>query len=70
MASKTGAEAIRSVARPALVVTVQTAWPDVTPMAVANPLRRPPINVFRIVSAVSCPGVTITSKEMPTNDSR
>ena len=29
------------------------------------PLRRPPVSVFRIVSAVSCPGVTMTSAQTP-----
>src|SRR5213593_4259536 len=39
-------------------------------MAVRNPLRRPPRSEFRIVSAVSCPGVTITSSETPTKAAR
>jgi hypothetical protein len=29
--------------------------------------RRPPSSAFRIVNAVSCPGVTITSAEIPRN---
>ena len=35
--------------------------PAETPSAVNTPARRPPSSVFRIVSAVSWPGVTITS---------
>jgi hypothetical protein len=36
---------------------------------VAIPARRPPSSELRIVSAVSWPGVTMTTIEMPTNGS-
>ena len=48
-----------------LVASAQIAWPVETPAAVRMPLRRPPSRVFRIVRAVSCPGVTITTAETP-----
>ena len=54
---------------PALAASVQTAWPVETPSAVRTPVRRPPASVFLIVSAVSWPGVTITSAETPRNAS-
>lgn len=62
-AAKTGSEATSSAATPALVASAQTAWPVATPSAVKTPLRRPPTSVLLIVSAVSGPGVTITSKD-------
>src|SRR5207249_1374941 len=65
-AKKTRSDAVRSAASPALAATVQHAWPHATPTAVRSPPRRPARNEFRIVSAVSCPGVTITSSETPT----
>ena len=46
-----------------LVASAHTAWPEETPSAVNTPARRPPSSEFRIVSAVSWPGVTITSAE-------
>ena len=55
---------------PALAAIVQSAWPSATPAAVATPSRRPPASVFRIVSAVSCPGVQITTAETATNAAR
>ena len=64
-AVNSGADAISTTARPALVAMVQVAWPTDTPAAVATPARRPPSSVFRIVSAVSCPGVQITSSDTP-----
>jgi hypothetical protein len=48
-----------------LAATVQHAWPAATPPAVAMPAGRPPSIVFRIVSAVSWPGVTMTSTAIP-----
>ena len=36
-----------------------------TPSAVYDPALRPPSIAFRTVSAVSCPGVTITSAQTP-----
>jgi len=39
--------------------------PDTIPAAVATPATRPPSSVFRIVSAVSWPGVTMTRIEIP-----
>jgi hypothetical protein len=62
---KAGSEATRSAAIPALAASVQQAWPDETPTAVKIPARRPPSSVFRIVNAVSWPGVTMTSAETP-----
>ena len=50
---------------PALAASVHTACPVETPSAVSTPARRPPASVFLIVSAVSWPGVTITSAETP-----
>src|SRR5919109_310070 len=46
---------------PALAATVHTACPLATPSAVKTPPLRPPASALRIVSAVSCPGVTITT---------
>src|SRR2546430_16525610 len=67
MARNKGSEAVRTTASPALVATVHTAWPAETPKAVATPVRRSPSRVFRIVSAVSCPGVQMTRRETPRN---
>src|SRR5881397_3988623 len=67
MAKKTGSEAASTTARPALVATVQVAWPAATPAAVARPARRPPASVLRMVRAVSCPGVQMTSRDTPRN---
>ena len=66
-ARKAGSEARRSAVMPALAASVHTAWPVETPSAVSTPARRPPSSVLRIVSAVSWPGVTITSAETPRN---
>jgi hypothetical protein len=52
---------------PALVASVHAACPTATPKAVKIPLRRPPSSVFRIVNAVSGPGVTITRRATPRN---
>jgi hypothetical protein len=41
--------------------------PAETPSAVRIPARRPPSSELRIVSAVSCPGVTMTTIEMAAN---
>ena len=43
--------------------------PAPTPSAVATPVARLPSSVLRIVSAVSCPGVAITSAETPRKSS-
>jgi drug/metabolite transporter (DMT)-like permease len=61
---------VRSATTPALAATVQTAWPAATPPAVAIPFRRPPATVLRMVSAVSWPGVQMTTAETATNASR
>src|SRR4051794_30261778 len=50
---------------PALVAIVHVACPADTPTAVKTPATRPPSSVLRIVSAVSWPGVTITSADTP-----
>jgi hypothetical protein len=52
---------------PTLAASVQTACPLHTPSAVASPARRPPRSVLRIVSAVSGPGVTITTTDNARN---
>src|SRR5689334_18793967 len=52
---------------PALAASAQIAWPTATPPAVRMPLPRPPKSVFRIVRAVSWPGVTMTTAETPRN---
>ena len=62
-ARKAGSEAASSAAIPAAVANVQTACPLETPIAVKTPARRVPRSEFRIVSAVSGPGVTITIAE-------
>src|SRR5262249_764296 len=59
-----------SAARPRLVSSVHAHCPVDTPTAVRTPLRRPPASVFRIVNAVSCPGVTITTIATPRNAAR
>ena len=43
------------------------ACPAATPSAVAMPARRRPSSVLRMVRAVSCPGVQITSSDTPRN---
>ena len=62
---KAGWDASRTAASPALETTAQTTCPLTTPTAVQTPRRRPPSSVFRIVRAVSCPGVRITVSETP-----
>ena len=62
---KAGSEACSSAASPTAAANAQIAWPAETPKAVRIPARRPPASVFRIVSAVSCPGVTISSTATP-----
>src|SRR4051794_35263597 len=52
---------------PTLVATVHIVCPADTPTAVKSPATRPPRSVLRIVSAVSWPGVTITSADTPRN---
>ena len=69
-ARKAGSDALSSVTTPALAATVHVARPSATPAAVAIPLRRPPESVFRIVSAVSCPGVQMTTTDTATNAAR
>ena len=66
-ARNAGSEAASRAAIPAAVARVQIAWPLETPSAVKIPARRPPMSVFRIVSAVSGPGVAITIAETPRN---
>src|SRR5262249_46887997 len=58
---KMGSEARSTATSPTLVATAQTRWPVETPSAVPMPAARPPRTVFRIVSAVSGPGATITT---------
>src|SRR5262245_34154527 len=70
MARNKGSEATISAARPMLVASAHTAWPADTPNAVAMPAARPPDIVERIVRAVSCPGVTITTSDTPTKATR
>src|SRR5919204_1588435 len=60
-------DARMSADNPALVVSAHVTWPLLTPHAVKTPARLPPTSVLRIVSAVSCPGVTMTSTETPRN---
>src|SRR5438105_2114827 len=56
-----------TTASPADVATVQAAWPVDTPTAVATPVARLPRSVLRMVSAVSWPGVQMTSSDTPRN---
>src|SRR4051812_14536611 len=60
-------DARRRAARPTAVQIAQVACPAATPTAVRKPLRRPPRSALRIVSAVSGPGVTITTAETARN---
>ena len=46
---------------PTLAASVQTSWPVLTPSAVKIPARRVPSREFRTVSAVSGPGVQMTT---------
>ena len=62
-----GCEATSKAASPALAATAHVTCPLTTPSAVKTPPRRPPASVFRIVSAVSRPGVTMTRSETPRN---
>lgn len=64
---KTGSDARSNATTPALAATAQVRIPSVTPAAVAMPLARPPEIVLRTMSAVSGPGVQITTAETPTN---
>src|SRR5215207_2897115 len=66
-ATNAGSEATSSAAMPTLAAMVHTAWPSTTPSAVAAPHARPPRSALRTVSAVSGPGVTMTSAATPTN---
>jgi hypothetical protein len=66
-ARNAGSEAASSAAIPVAVASVQAAWPADTPSAVQIPGLRPPMSVFRIVSAVSGPGVTIMIAETARN---
>ena len=50
---------------PMLVASAQIACPVAIPSAVKMPPARPPSSVLRTVTAVSGPGVTMTSTEMP-----
>ena len=49
---------------------VQVARPSATPQAVAMPLSSPAESVVRMVSAVSWPGVQMTTAETATNAAR
>ena len=55
---------------PARAASVPAAWPSATPPAVATPVPRPPESVLRMVSAVSWPGVQMTTADTATNASR
>src|SRR5947209_7420580 len=65
-----GCEARRRAATPAAVAKVHAACPSATPAAVKTPARRPEASTLRIVSAVSWPGVTITSVETARNSAK
>jgi hypothetical protein len=65
-ATNAGSNATISAASPTLEASAQTACPTETPTAVRMPPRRPPSSEFRIVRAVSCPGLTMTRSEIPT----
>src|ERR671936_1492160 len=65
--TKADSDARMSADNPALVASAHVTWPLLTPQAVKTPARLPPASVLRIVSAVSCPGVTITNTETPRN---
>ena len=69
-ARKAGFDATSSAATPAALATDQIASPVETPTAVPIPASRPPEIVLRIVSAVSGPGVQMTTTASPTNASR
>ena len=64
---KAGCEATSKAASPALAASAHVSCPLTTPSAVKTPPRRPPASAFRIVSAVSWPGVTMTRSETPRN---
>src|SRR3989442_6384710 len=66
----TGREASKAAERPALAPPAHVSWPLTTPSAVSTPPRRPAVSVFRIVRAVSWPGVTITTSDTPRNAAR
>lgn len=66
MARKTGSLATSSATSPRLVANAQIDRPVATPNAVSKPPARPPSKVLRMVSAVSGPGVQITSAATPT----
>src|SRR4029453_2726805 len=50
-----------------LAGSAQTAWPVEIPSAVRMPARRPPSSVLRTVTAVSGPGVMMTTADTPRN---
>ena len=62
-----GSDATSSAATPALAASAHTAWPQTTPAAVRMPAGRPPASVLRSVSAVSWPGVAMTTAATPMN---
>jgi len=64
---KAGPQAASSAVRPAPTARVQAACPLATPRAENTPPRRPAASVLRITSAVSWPGVTMTSADTATN---
>jgi hypothetical protein len=65
IAMNSGADASSTAESPALAASAHTSCPLTTPAAVAIPQLRPPSSVLRMVSAVSWPGVTITTAETP-----
>jgi hypothetical protein len=50
---------------PTLAATVQAAIPQTMPAVVRRPATRPPNSVFRTISAVSGPGVQMTTAAIP-----
>jgi hypothetical protein len=64
-AKNSGSDATSSAVIPALAASAQIASPLETPSAVNTPPRNPPAIAERTVTAVSGPGVVITSSERP-----
>ena len=62
---KAGWDAWMSPAMPMLAAIVQTSCPKAIPAAVSTPPRGPPMIELRMVSAVSGPGVQITTAQTP-----
>ncbi len=70
IAVKSGCDAATSAAMPAAAASVQKAMPVTMPAAVRTPFTRPPTSVLRTMSAVSGPGVQITTAEIPMKAAR